>query len=290
LIQQGLPASVSLGVHAEPPFGAIEADATQFNQVVLNLCLNARDAMPEGGRLEVSATNVSVDEALARANPGVALGTYVRVSVADTGTGIAPEIADRIFDPFFTTKPLGKGTGLGLSMVAGIVKNHGGFVQVESEPERGAAFHLFFPAVEEKPAPTPHEPVLPSAGGEGETILLIDDEPVVRTALQMLLQRGGYRVIVAADGREAWEEFDRHRAQITLAISDMMLPDIPGIEVVRELRRRAPALPVVAISGMMASGAFDELLTFEPRIACLAKPVAPAVLLDAVRCALSVSR
>jgi CheY-like chemotaxis protein len=281
---------IAIQVHTTPDLHPALVDAHQLEGALLNLCLNARDAMPEGGRLEVSATNVSVDEALARANPGVALGTYVRVSVADTGTGIAPEIADRIFDPFFTTKPLGKGTGLGLSMVAGIVKNHGGFVQVESEPGRGAGFRLFFPAVEEKPAPTPPEPVLPSADGEGETILLIDDEPVVRTALQMLLQRGGYRVIVAADGREAWEEFDRHRAQITLAISDMMLPDIPGIEVVRELRRRAPALPVVAISGMMASGAFDELLTFEPRIACLAKPVAPAVLLDAVRCALSVSR
>jgi PAS domain S-box-containing protein len=290
LIQQSLPPSVSLHVRADPPLGAIEADATQFNQVVLNLCLNARDAMPDGGRLEVSATSVTVDDALARANPGAALGPYVRISVADTGAGIAPEIADRIFDPFFTTKPLGKGTGLGLSMVAGIMKNHGGFVQLESEPGPGAAFHLFFPAVEEKPADAQLEPAPPPAGGEGETILLIDDEPVVRTALQMLLQRAGYRVIVAADGQEALREFERQRAQITLAISDMMLPDISGLEVVRELRRRAPALPVIGISGMMASGAFDELLTYEPRIPCLAKPVMPAVLLDAVRCALSVSR
>ncbi|MEO5959046.1 MAG: PAS domain S-box protein, partial [Opitutaceae bacterium] len=287
LVRQGLPASIQLTVRAEGRPWSINADATQFNQVVVNVCLNARDAMPNGGKLEVVAKNVSVDATLARANPGVEPGPYVRISIADTGTGIPPGIIDHIFDPFFTTKPLGKGTGLGLSMVAGIMKSHRGFVQVESEENKGTTFHLFFPALANEAPPTLRELGPLPTPGEGELILLIDDDPTVRAALEMLLKRFGYRVLLAVDGAHAIAGFEAHRAEIALAISDMMLPDQSGVEVVRELRMRSPALPVIAISGMMASGAFDALLELKPAIACLAKPVAPAVLLHAVRHALS---
>jgi two-component system cell cycle sensor histidine kinase/response regulator CckA len=189
---------------------------------------------------------------------------------------------EKIFDPFFTTKAAGKGTGLGLSMVAGIMKRHQGFVQVESELGRGAAFHLFFPALVEAPAAA--RVVAPApAKGSGEAILLIDDEPMVRDTLQLLLQRAGYRVIPADDATKGIETFARHESEISLAITDMMLPDKPGTEVVRALRKRRPELPIIAISGMMASGNFDELQMLQPRVECLAKPLSPSVLLAAVR-------
>jgi PAS domain S-box-containing protein len=286
LIRQSLPPGLRLGVRSEGKLWQINADATQFNQVLINLCLNARDAMPQGGRIDVIAKNVTLDVTLARANPGVQPGPCVCVSVIDTGTGISPVAMEKIFDPFFTTKAAGKGTGLGLSMVASIMKSHGGFVQVESEEGRGTMFHLFFPAVPETPPPVLRIDAAQPGRGQGETILLIDDEPIVRTALQLLLQRAGYRVFPAGDGGAGIAEFERRGDEIALAISDMMLPDRSGVEVVHELRRRRPALPVIAISGLMASGAYDQLLTLDPRVECLAKPVAPAVLLGAVRRAL----
>ncbi len=286
LIRQSLPANVHLVVCTEERPTFIAADATQFNQVLINLCLNARDAMPDGGSIEIATKKVNVDAALARANPGVQPGAYVRVSVIDTGTGIPPAIQEKIFDPFFTTKPAGKGTGLGLSMVAGIMKSHGGFVQIESEVGRGATFHLFFPALPgEVPALRRDGPTAKPTGG-GETILLIDDEPMVRDTLKLLLQRASYRVITAEDSGRGLAAFDSHRDAIALVISDMMLPDGSGMDVIKELRRRAPKLPAIAISGMMASGAYDGLLKLEPRVQCLTKPLAPSVLFAAVRSAL----
>jgi PAS domain S-box-containing protein len=288
LIRQSLPPTVHLLLSTAERSWPIQADATQFNQVLINLCINARDAMPHGGRIEIVPQNVSVDVALANANPGTRPGPFVRISVNDTGTGIPPAIIEKIFDPFFTTKAAGKGTGLGLSMVAGILKSHGGFVQVESEPGRGSKFHLFFPAF---PEPTPlavrDNPTNQVRRGEGEGILLIDDEPVVRETLQLLLQRGGYRVIPAVDGTSGIEAFDQHRSEISLVITDMMLPDQFGTMVVKALRQRDPALPIIAISGMMASGDFDDLLRLKPAVECLAKPLSPSTLLAAVRRGLS---
>ena len=289
LVGQSLPATIQLTVRNHDDPWPIEADATQFKQVVLNLCINARDAMPRGGKIEIAVRNVTVDQTLAAANPGCAPGRFLRVSVTDTGSGIPADIIEKIFDPFFTTKPAGKGTGLGLSMVAGIVKSHGGFVQVESPPGKGATFHLHFPAlavdsVEAPPAKSRF------SGGNGEGILLIDDEPVVRQTLQMLLQRAGYRVFPAADGGSGVAEFERHEKDIALVITDMMLPDQVGTEVVKTLRGRHANLPIIAISGMMASGEFDELHDYHPEIECLAKPLAPTVLLGAVRRRLGVGR
>lgn len=283
LIRQSLPPAIQLVLPAGARAWPILADATQFNQVLINLCINARDAMLHGGRLEIATANVNVDVALASANPGAKSGPYVRISVIDSGTGIPPSIVDKIFDPFFTTKAAGKGTGLGLSMVAGILKSHGGFVQVESELGRGATFHLYFPATPEPVSPIVRSDDPAPIRGGGEGILLIDDEPVVRDTLQMLLQRAGYRVFAAGDGNTGIAEFDRRRQDIALVITDMMLPDQIGTEVVKSLRRRHATLPVIAISGMMASGDFDELLDLQPAVECLSKPLSPAVLLGAVR-------
>jgi PAS domain S-box-containing protein len=282
LIRQSLPATIELALPSTDRPWVIQADATQFNQVLINLCINARDAMPHGGKIEIVTKNVTVDAALSSVNPGTQPGPFVRISVIDNGMGIAPGIIDKIFDPFYTTKAAGKGTGLGLSMVAGILRSHDGFVQVESAPGRGSTFHLFFPGIPDpEPARRAETPV--PAGGEGEGILLIDDEPVVRDTLQLLLQRAGYRVFPAGDGGSGVKEFDLHTDEVSLVITDMMLPDQLGTEVVKSLRQRRPSLPIIAISGMMESGDFDGLLSCNPPVVCLSKPLSPSTLLEAVR-------
>jgi PAS domain S-box-containing protein len=282
LIRQSLPSAIQFSIWSPERSWPIQADATQFNQVVINLCINARDAMPHGGSIEVGTQNVSIDAPVARVNPGVQPGPFVRISVVDTGSGIAPGILEKIFDPFFTTKAAGKGTGLGLSMVAGIMKSHGGFVQVESEPGRGSKFHLYFPAFP-APPPTPVRDDAPAARGEGESILLIDDEPIVRDTLQLLLQRAGYHVIPAGDGASGVREFERHSAEISLVITDMMLPDQLGTAVVKALRERNPTLPIIAISGMMASARIAEVLQHKPAVERLGQPLSPPAFLAAVR-------
>ncbi|WP_414664543.1 PAS domain S-box protein [Horticoccus sp. 23ND18S-11] len=288
LIRQSLPQSIDFSLRGAERAWPIQADTTQFNQVLINLCINARDAMPQGGRIEVELENIMVDAALAAANPGAHPGPHLRISVNDSGTGIAPGIIDKIFDPFFTTKAAGKGTGLGLSMVAGILKSHGGFVHVDSEPGRGSTFHLFFPATPESGAE--HTPIASGpARGQGEGILLIDDEPIVRDTLQLLLQRAGYHVFPAADGSTGLLEYERHRTEISLAITDMMLPDQVGTGVISALRQRTATLPIIAISGMMGSGRFDPMLRSQSGVECLAKPLSPASLLAAVRRGLQTS-
>ena len=285
LVRQWLPSTVELVVrHTAPPW-PIEANLTQLNQVLVNLAMNARDAMPQGGRLELNTANVTVDQAHAEANPGIKPGRFLRISISDTGTGMTQEVVDRIFDPFFTTKPPGKGTGLGLSMVAGIMKNHCGFVQVESEVGRGTTFHLFFPAcpsLADALPPIKREP----ERQPGQGVLLVDDEPAVREALRALLQRAGYAIFPAEDATSALREFEHCRDQISLVITDMMLPDRSGLEVVKTLRAIDPNLPIIAISGMMASGNYDELLHLQPPVQCLSKPLPPRVLLTAAERAL----
>jgi two-component system, cell cycle sensor histidine kinase and response regulator CckA len=167
-------------------------------------------------------------------------------------------------------------------MVAGILKSHGGFVQVESEVGRGSAFHLYFPATPDPAPAAPNNSSTP-ARGDGQGILLVDDEDVVRETLQLLLQRAGYRVFPAEDGRSGLREFERRQDEISLVITDMMLPDQVGTELVKVLRQRHATLPIIAISGMMDSGNYDELLRLNPAVECLAKPLSPATLLGAVR-------
>lgn len=294
LAGQNLSPAVQLVLqHNQSPW-PVEVNPTQFDQVLINLALNARDAMPDGGRLSITTENLMLDAARAAANPGTTPGPFVRISVADTGRGIPPALLPRIFDPFFTTKPPGRGTGLGLSVVAGILKGHGGFVEVESTAGRGTTFHLYFPALP-RVVPAAPSPVTPAAvdrpfgasrAQDGAGVLLVDDEPAVRETLRLVLQRAGYATVAVADAGSAWSEFQERRSEIDLVITDMMLPDGSGLDVVRQLRSLAPELPIVAISGMMASGRFDELRTLTPPVECLAKPLAPRVLLAAAERAL----
>ncbi len=295
LIRQSLPNGVKLNVrHGDAPW-PIEGNTTQLSQVLVNLALNARDAMPQGGELGIRVDNVIVDGVTAAANPGTEPGRFLRISVSDTGSGIPPALIERIFDPFFTTKAAGKGTGLGLSMVAGILKGHRGFVQVDSQIGRGTTFHLYFPAMPTTAAasPAPASSATPARTdglvlerGAGEGVLLVDDEPAVRDTLRSLLHRAGYEIFPAGDATSALREYDAHRGQIALVITDMMLPDRSGLEVVKSLRAQSPQLPIIAISGMMGTGNYDELLHLHPPVECLSKPLPPRVLLSAARRAL----
>ena len=281
LLGETLPRSISIQMDLAPDLWPISADSTQLSQVLMNLGVNARDAMPDGGRLMIRALNVAVDDARAKMHPGIAPGSFVLISVEDTGTGIPAPIIERIFDPFFTTKGAGKGTGLGLSTVLGIIKSHEGFMEVQSEVGAGAMFRLYFPALVTKPAEVtaPREPQLPS--GQGETILVIDDEVDVREVVQALLESYGYRVLLASDGVEGIGLFAQHRAIISAVVSDMIMPAMQGPQVLKELRNIDPAVRLVAMSGVLGN---NLNVREEPgRLALLQKPMTGASLIQALQ-------
>jgi two-component system cell cycle sensor histidine kinase/response regulator CckA len=226
-------------------------DPTQLHQVLMNLCVNARDAMPGGGVLTIEAGNLKLDVRAAVLRPNANPGRYVAVSVTDTGEGITDENKERIFDPFFTTKELGKGSGLGLSTSFGIVKSHGGFIEVESQPGKGSTFRVCLPA---KPdAPSTAAPIAADKPalrrGQGEMILLVDDEEPIRLITRRTLEMFGYSVLVARDGLEALAVFTRHQPEISLVLTDMMMPNMDGLELIGTLKAIQPDVRIVAASG-----------------------------------------
>ncbi|HRE82308.1 MAG TPA: response regulator [Opitutaceae bacterium] len=288
LLQETLPRSVELQTDLPDDIWPIVGNSTQLSQVLMNLGVNARDAMNGSGVLKVRTRNVLVDTQLAQATPGAKTGPHVLVSVGDNGSGIPPEVINRIFDPFFTTKAAGKGTGLGLSTVLGIVKAHGGFLQVESAPGLGTEFLLYFPAASSRTAPAvPRQLPQTALKGGGESILLIDDEEGVREILQALLMAHGYQVRVASDGAEGLALYRKHRDEIDLVLTDMMMPGMQGTGVLHEIRRLNPTARLIAMSGISdessRSAAAKEQTFF------LAKPMTGEELLRAVREALTSS-
>ncbi|MDB6093947.1 MAG: hybrid sensor histidine kinase/response regulator, partial [Verrucomicrobia bacterium] len=280
LLSETLPRAITVEMDAAPDLALVSADSTQLSQVLMNLGINARDAMPEGGRLVFRALNVTVGEGHARVHPGISAGPYVLLVVEDSGTGIPPDIIERIFDPFFTTKGAGKGSGLGLSTVLGIVKSHGGFMEVQSEIGHGTKFSLYFPAItaSQVTRPTIMEKAPPR--GNGETILVIDDEADVRDVVQALLESSGYTVRLAAEGMAGIGVYSEYRSEISAVITDMMMPAMQGSEVVKELRKINPELRVVAMSGVLAS---NTNIREEPgRTVLLQKPMTGIALLQTV--------
>jgi CheY-like chemotaxis protein len=234
-------------------------DATQIQQVLMNLCVNARDAMPRGGMLTICLEKVQLDEAGAGIHIKAKAGPYVVISVSDTGTGIPPELMDKIFDPFFTTKPVGQGTGLGLATTLGIAEKHGGFINVESEAEKGTTFKVYFPA-----APTEQEEIAKGWGqavlsqGNNELILVVDDEPAVRRLAETVLARNGYRSVLAADGREGVALYEKHRDEIKLIVSDLMMPQMDGPAMVRTLREKQYPVKTIMITGLGEENRISE--------------------------------
>lgn len=256
------------------------ADATQIHQVLMNLCVNARDAMRHGGRITLDATNLLLDERDVASHPDAKAGRYVCIIVSDTGEGIPRENLDRIFEPFFTTKDIGKGTGLGLSTVLGIVKSHGGFVKVYSEPGRGSAFQVHLPAIVDA-AETAVASVQPPRLGRQETILVVDDEDAIRHTLTVILEKNNYRVLSAPNGRDAITLFLSHRDEVQLVLTDIMMPGMNGVTLIKTLRSFSPRIHVVAASGLHDQDRRDELALLGVT-QVLAKPCSREELLKAV--------
>jgi PAS domain S-box-containing protein len=273
---------VEVVVKAEAGLGPVLADPSQLDQALLNLALNARDAMPTGGRLEIEAAEVDLDEAFASAHVGVSPGPYVVFRVRDTGIGMTPDVLGHAFEPFYTTKGPGKGTGLGLATVLGIVEQSNGYVDVESEPGRGTTFHLYLPKAV---APRSTAPVGPDPSAERRgagTILVVEDEGPVRALLCRILEKAGYSVLAAATGEQALELEAAHPERIDLLFTDVILPGMSGRQVADELKIRRPEVPV-----LYASGYNQETIAvrgvLEPGISYLAKPYTSEEVLGRLR-------
>jgi CheY-like chemotaxis protein len=257
------------------------ADMTQIAQVLMNLATNARDAMPRGGDLRIETSRVEIDGEFKRIHGFGEPGKYALISVADTGTGIDEKTKERIFEPFFTTKEVGKGTGLGLSIVYGIVKQHGGYITVESEQGRGTVFRIYLPEVKAEAAPETREVASDLKGGT-ETILLAEDNPDIRRMTSHTLAMSGYTVIEAADGRDAVEKFREHKDGIDLLLLDVVMPGKSGKEAHEEIKTMKQQIKALFMSGYAADVIFDKGIrdkTFD----YISKPVAPHDLLQKVR-------
>jgi CheY-like chemotaxis protein len=261
----------------------VSADSTQLHQVLMNLCINARDAMQEGGTLTITARNAVLDETYVRMNPERSPGPYVVIEVQDTGHGMPADIQEKIFEPFFTTKELGQGTGLGLSTVAAIVRNHGGFIDLHSAVDRGTSFKIYFPALpgQEKQGGAAAKAAVPV--GSGELILIVEDEPAVRDIGKLVLEAHGYRVIHAKDGAEGVAMFAQHADEIRLVISDMDMPVMNGAGMIRSLERINPNVRVISASGLASNGGTSRNSSDASRYrAVLSKPYTAGELLRTV--------
>jgi len=249
LLARAIDPRILVEVRTSADLWLVQGEPSQINQVLMNLCLNARDAMPEGGKLVISTQNVEVDRALVRRHVDARPGQFVRVQVEDTGHGIPPESLARIFEPFFTTKEPGRGTGLGLATVFGIVKQHQGWVECSSTVRQGTRFEFYLPR-ETQPNSPPLAALLPTfARGRQETILLVDDEPTVRDLGRSILQHYGYEVLVASDGLEAIEMYERLREKIDLVILDITMPQLSGRDAYRRIVQINPKVRVLFASG-----------------------------------------
>jgi two-component system cell cycle sensor histidine kinase/response regulator CckA len=269
----------------------VKVDVSQFEQVIVNLAVNARDAMPDGGKLTVRTANVTAGESTQLAYKGMPAAEYVRIDIIDTGTGIPPEIVDKIFEPFFSTKEVGKGTGLGLSTVYGIVKQTGGFVYVDSEPGKGTSFRIFLPRHHPEPevasdpvaareAPSEAKPRT-DLTGQG-TILLVEDEEGLRSLNARGLRSRGYSVIEASNGVEALEALEEKNGAVDLVVSDVVMPEMDGPTLLKTMRGTNPDLKIIFVSGY-AEDAFEKSLPENQQFAFLPKPFTLSQLVAAVK-------
>lgn len=255
IIKETFPKSIEVFTQISPNLWTISGDATQLHQVLMNLCVNARDAMPNGGTLKISAENLFIDENFTKMHIDAKVGHHIVISVADGGIGIQPEILDRIFEPFFTTKEVGKGTGLGLSTVLGIIKSHGGFINVYSEAGKGSQFKVYLPAQDATETVEEQHQELPP--GQGELILVVDDEAAIRDVTKTSLESHNYKAITASDGIEAIALYAEHRDEISLVLTDMLMPSMDGLTTIRTLRKINPDVKIIAVSGLSSADKVD---------------------------------
>ncbi|MBI4657819.1 MAG: PAS domain S-box protein [Verrucomicrobia bacterium] len=283
MLRRILGEDITLEVLSSSNLPHVRADAGMLGQVLLNLAVNSRDAMPRGGRLTIQTSTVTADERYVRRNPEAAKGQFVCLRVADTGCGIAPQNLPHIFEPFFTTKVVGKGTGLGLATVYGIVKQHGGWIEVQSQIDRGTTFLVFLP----RGAAEPHrrEPVAeePKVRGGSERILVVEDEQALRELVRHVLEHYGYKVWVAATGVEALAFWSQHGQEIDLVLTDLVMPEgITGRDLAVRLRREKPDLKIIFTTGY-SPDVVGEGFALEAKTHFLQKPFQPSVLAKMVR-------
>jgi len=284
VITETFPKSIELRHKIPSDLWPVMGNATQIHQVLLNLCVNARDAMPQGGTLHITAENRRFNAAEATKIPGARPGPWLLLEVGDTGTGITPEDLERIWTPFFTTKGTGKGTGLGLSTVRGIVANHKGFVHLDTVVGRGTTFQVFLPAVESEAPQTASASPFDLPDGHGELILVVDDDTGFRHIGTAILEKHGYRVVSCADGVEAIMLFISRAAEISLVITDVDMPRLGGTELARALPQLRPEIPIIAMSGLApdSAGGSGALEAQKVTQAFLLKPIKASDLLGAV--------
>ncbi|HUB65867.1 MAG TPA: PAS domain S-box protein, partial [Candidatus Methylacidiphilales bacterium] len=250
IVKDTFPKDIRLAFSVPHDSWTILGDPTQVHQVLLNLCVNARDAMPHGGNLSLLVENCHLDEQYAAMNIQAVPGCYVVISVVDSGTGMSPDVIDKIFEPFFTTKAPNKGTGLGLSTVMAVVKSHGGFVNVYSEPGKGTTFKVYLPARDKPSEGGAEVDIIELPRGNGETILLVDDEASVLTITSQTLQAFGYKVLTSTDGADALAVYVQHRHEIALVLADMMMPIMDGPSMIYALKRVNSEVKIIAASGL----------------------------------------
>lgn len=277
--KETFPKSIEINCETSRNLWTISGDATQLHQVLMNLCVNARDAMPNGGILTISAENFIVDENYAQMHLDAKIGSYIITTVSDTGMGIRQEILDRIFEPFFTTKELGKGTGLGLSTVVGIVKSHGGFINVYTEVGKGSKFQVYLPA--QQTTETTEEKELELPQGNGELILVIDDEASIREITKTSLETYNYKVITASDGIEAVALYAEYRDKISIVLTDMLMPAMDGLTTIRTLHKINPNVKIIAISGLATTEKMNAAYDLGIK-AFLSKPYTAKQLLETI--------
>lgn len=276
-----------IGEHVEVDFipghqlGNVRADQGQLEQVLLNLCVNARDAMPGGGKLTLALENVSINGNYCEVHPWARAGQYVLLRVSDTGCGMDQTTLGRIFDPFFTTKAIGKGTGLGLAMVYGIVQQHEGFVHVYSEPGRGSTFKIYLPVSERRAEEVGPQLAPANQGPGGGTLLLVEDDAAVRDLAHKVLRQAGYRVFLAENGLEAVQRFEEHADQIQLVIMDVVMPKMGGPEASVRMSALRPDIPVIFCSGYSADS-LEPGFSVRADAELIQKPYDPAVLLERI--------
>jgi PAS domain S-box-containing protein len=288
LLRRVLGEDVELTVQLDPSLGTVRCDPSQLEQIILNLAVNARDAMPRGGCLTIATDNVRVAGGQSPRRADAAPGAYVRLAVRDSGCGMSADVKARLFEPFFTTKPPGKGTGLGLATVYGIVKQSNGHIHVESEPGEGTVFEILFPRALAVPAAA-NAPAAPVSMRGTETVLVVEDDPQVREVTVRSLQAGGYEVLTAASGREALELTEHELACVRLLVTDVVMPGIDGRTLVDALRARHPALSVLYVSGY-THDTIAERGVLASGVEFLPKPFTTRTLLARVRAVIDSSR
>jgi two-component system, cell cycle sensor histidine kinase and response regulator CckA len=281
LLRRTIPKMIDIQMDLSGDLAEIHADRTQMEQVLMNLAVNARDAMPDNGTLTIRTRNIILDVAYCSTHAEAKPGEYVLLTVSDTGHGMDKATCEHIFEPFYTTKELGRGTGLGLATVYGIVKQHGGYITCESEVGQGTTFEVYFPAIEPQEEPEQEtSEVMPTFGTE--TILLIDDEDFVRDLGERILTRAGYKVLTATNGKEALDVFRKERSEISLVILDMIMPVMGGRDCLKALRTIDPQLKVLVASGLTTDPSTKERLETDTK-GFVSKPFRVKELLQQVR-------